>query len=264
MDSASILVNQYVRHNTRPQWGLGYVTAASDHVHVMFTDGQTRKFQKQHLGNFLTVVAADDVAADHPMTTPEGRRSIQALSATQKTSAKQPSPSRKQQKLAELAVFSRNYDMHVNDALAIHATNPEQEITFRASTRWVSPAQAVHHGMTPTIYLAKVDGGGDVLYMGQLKRVLVDPQPDDALTQELLNLGTESTRNEGLWDGEAKTLYTITHLHCLTEPFHMTELIKWNDRTPVDENYSRAYCLVCHRDTEMTAPSDPPQQSGGS
>lgn len=143
------------------------------------------------------------------------------------------------------AVFTRNYQQHLEDAIE---KNPRQPITFRSYLKWTSAELAVKtHGFCKIYFVPGEEKL--VKYEAILEEVLLEPQPDSPKTKELLANCLESTHEEGLWEKEngevgVQTLYVISHCRKLTSPFMQTELIKLSDDRPIDENFIRSYALV--------------------
>lgn len=246
MLTTSINEGQFVHHIKRPQWGPGFVQRVShNYIHIVFEHEGFKRIGRQFERDVLTQIQGTTLPDHSRVATAEGRKAILAPPAVRRVS-------KSLQRLGELAVFNRNHTPYMEQTLAIHADNPEREVTFRAATRWVSVEKAVSAGMNPTIYIAEVDGDSEVRYEARLGRVLIDPESDRELANELNELSLESTRNEGLWNGQVQTLYTITHLRRLERPFSMTELVKLNGGEVIDANYTRAYCLVRRQRKEMS------------
>jgi hypothetical protein len=151
---------------------------------------------------------------------------------------------------AKLAVFTRNYKDHLDEAFRVSSAEPERLIPFRGVLRWSSAAQALQQHSPIDIYFAVVDSGSDVQYAAKLQRVIVDPQRGQPETEQLLDLSTSTTRDEGLWENTGKpagTLYAINHLERVTQPFSMTELIKVSDDKPISPDYGYSYTLIYAR-----------------
>ena len=97
------------------------------------------------------------------------------------------------------------------------------------------------------ICFAVVDSGSLVRYAAKLQLVIVDPQRCQPETEQLLDLSTSTTCEEGLWentDKPVKTLYVINQLGRVPQPFPMTELIKISDDQPISPEYGHSYSLV--------------------
>ena len=151
---------------------------------------------------------------------------------------------------AKLAVFTRNYEGHLSEALRVSTERPDRLIPFRARSRWSSAAEALQHGAAISVYIAVVDSGPLVRYSADLRRVIVDPQRGQPETEQLLDLSTATTRDEGLWEASGKpagTLFAVSHLRQVTEPFPMTDLIKLSDDQPISSDYGYSYTMVYAR-----------------
>lgn len=148
-----------------------------------------------------------------------------------------------------LAVFSRIFHSHATQA----EKHPHARITFRSKNSWKSVADALEQGKRPKIYFAvagqddEAQADNNVVYVGTIVEVQLNPSLDDPHTQTLLEYGLKSTSNEALWDDKVKTLYVVTDLAKLLKPFPMTELVRLNADQVIDENYQRLYCLVHER-----------------
>jgi hypothetical protein len=151
---------------------------------------------------------------------------------------------------AKLAVFTRNHKGHLDEALRVSTAEPDRLIPFRGVSRWSSASHALQQHSPIEIYFAVVDSGSLVRYAAKLQRVIVDPQRGQPETEQLLDLSTSTTREEGLWentDKPAKTLYAINQLERVPQPFPMTELIKISDDQPISAEYGYSYSLVYAR-----------------
>jgi len=150
-------------------------------------------------------------------------------------------------KTERVAVFARNHRGYLDEAVARNTARPERFTTFRSLKRWAGAHAAnVEHG-TLRIFLAPVGGDKGIEYSAMLHRVHLDPDPDDAVTQEILACELERTREEGLWERfgqKVQTLYVISHCERLARPFPITELIKASDGTAISPNYGYSYSLV--------------------
>ncbi len=150
-------------------------------------------------------------------------------------------------KTERVAVFARNHRGYLDEAVTRNTARPERFTTFRSSKRWVGAHAAnVEHG-TLRIFLAPVGGDKGIEYSAMLHRVHLDPDPDDAVTQEVLACELESTREKGLWGQfgqKVQTLYMISHCERLDRPFPITELVKASDSTAISQNYGYSYSLV--------------------
>jgi hypothetical protein len=150
---------------------------------------------------------------------------------------------------AKLAVFTRNHERHLDEAFRVSSAEPDRLIPFRGVSRWSSAAQAIQHRPID-IYFAVVDAGPLVQYAAKLQRVIVDPQRGQPETEQLLDLSTSTTRDEGIWETTGKpagTLYAINHLERVPQPFSMTELTKVSDDQPISPDYGYSYTLVYAR-----------------
>ncbi len=153
-----------------------------------------------------------------------------------------------------LGVFTRNHAIYLDQVVALHAASPQRPVAFRSVKRWVSAKQAVEHHGSARLFVAAV-GASRVTHVGTLSHVHLDPDPHDAETRALLALSAEGTEAEGLWDGTVQTLYLVTHLRPVPEPFTIDELIKLSDGERLSEDYQYGYALVReHRPPPATPP----------
>jgi hypothetical protein len=150
----------------------------------------------------------------------------------------------------KLAVFTRNHKEHLDEALRVSTAEPDRLIPFRGVSRWSSASQALQQHSPIDIYFAVVDSGSLVRCAAKLQRVIVDPQRGQPETEQLLDLSTSTTREEGLWEDTGKpagTLYAIDHLERVPQPFPMTDLIKVSNDQPISPDYGYSYTLVYAR-----------------
>jgi hypothetical protein len=154
----------------------------------------------------------------------------------------------------DVAIFARNHREHVEEAVSISASDPNRQIPFRASSKWVSAADALNKRSPRELYISLVGGNGMVEYVADLHRVQLEPQRGQPVTEELLKLSTKSTADEGLWEkfeGQTVlTLYAVSNVRKLKHPFPMTKLVKVSDNKPISENYAYSYSLVYPHDFE--------------
>ena len=151
---------------------------------------------------------------------------------------------------ANLAVFTRNHERHLSEALRVSTEQPDRLIPFRARSRWSSAAEALQQGASIPVYIAVVDSGPLVRYVADLRRVIVDPQRGQPETEQLLDLSTSTTRGEGLWETTGKlagTLFAVSHVRQVSEPFPITDLIKLSNHQPISSDYGYSYTMVYAR-----------------
>ena len=140
------------------------------------------------------------------------------------------------------AVFTRNHLDYLKEAVAIAEKRPTEKITFRASKRWVKACEVVRSKHPIHLYIAPIGGTG-VQYVAELHERHLDPTSGAPKTTELLARVLESTRKEGLWDGNAKTLYVIANCRKVRK-IPLIELRKVSDDQPLSSDYSYSYSLV--------------------
>lgn len=138
--------------------------------------------------------------------------------------------------MPDFAVFTRNYLNHVV------GSGPGG--IFRSRVRWASPAKALDKGQEVDVYIAPVDGNGDVAFRAKLVRVKLNPDENDPEVKEMLTKCPESTKEEGLWEGGVETLYELDGIAEIDPPFHFTELKRLHGGNNISPGYSRSYCLV--------------------
>jgi hypothetical protein len=155
-----------------------------------------------------------------------------------------------------VAVFTRNHQRHIDEAIAISSGDPNKHIVFRARSKWVSAADALV-GKTPLpLYIAPVGGDGTVEYVADLHDIHLHPEYGDGRTDQLLALTTASTQGEGLWENKehpVETLYVITNCRRIQRPFHMTKLVKVSDDKPISSDYGYSYSIVYAADEDAVA-----------
>ena len=147
----------------------------------------------------------------------------------------------------QLAVFSRNHRIHLDEAVALCAADSTRKVTFRASVTWASARQAVSNGAAIPVYFAAVSGAGSVEYIANLVEVQTHPHRGDPTTERLLKFDTNSTAHEGLWErsGEqVRTLYTITKCRKLARPVPISKLLKASDGKAMSQEFKYSYALV--------------------
>ncbi len=160
----------------------------------------------------------------------------------------------KRAKGGDVAIFTRNHRNHLEQAVSLSAFDPTRQITFRARSKWVSALDALNKKKPRDLYISPVGGDGIVEYVADLYLVHLDPQRGQPVTEELLKLATASTADEGLWEHyegqNVQTLYVVSNIRKLEQPFPMTKLVKVSDNKPIRENYGYSYCLVYPYDFE--------------
>jgi hypothetical protein len=117
-------------------------------------------------------------------------------------------------------------------------------VTFRSEKPWITAAKAVDAGFQPTVYYAVVNGGPFVQYEARLAAIILRPNPSDLEVQRLLEHEAESTRGEGLWNNQVKTLYGVVNCRRLSSPMPQSSLTKYHDGIPLSDAYIRNYALV--------------------
>jgi hypothetical protein len=154
---------------------------------------------------------------------------------------------RAKSQLSGLAVFSRNHRAHLEDAVAAAAEDPLRLVALRSRKGWVSAERALRaHGPT-VIYFAAVDGGPVVEYEAELVEIQLNPSLSDPTTQRLLSHAGSTTKSEELWNNQVDTLYTIRGCRRLKQPFPLSSLAKYEDGTPLSNDYGRTYARVLKR-----------------
>ena len=147
-------------------------------------------------------------------------------------------------RLVQVAVFARNHGSHLESAARVSLKDPEELVTFRSQKPWITVAKAFKAGFRPTAYYAVVNGGPLVQYEAVVAAIILRPDPADPEVQRLLQPEAESTRGEGLWNNQVKTLYAVVNCHKLASPVPQSALTKYHDGTPLSDAYIRNYALV--------------------
>jgi hypothetical protein len=152
--------------------------------------------------------------------------------------------------MSELAVFTRNHQIYLDEAVRRSAQDPQATTTFRARSPWVKAHRELPLGGSLPIYMAVIDGGGQVEYEGELCHVQLDPRRGAPETEALLENEPSLTKaeSEGLWERAGKpmvrTLYAVRNCRRLARSFPMTSLVKLSDGKPISADYQRAYVVV--------------------
>src|SRR5262245_10242050 len=133
---------------------------------------------------------------------------------------------------SDVAVFSRNHLMYLDEACEKGAKNPSERIVFRATVTWAKAEKELDRLGPLPIYLAPIGGVGDVEYVAELCGVLLKPVPGSPQAKKWLADVLPSTASEGLWHPTVNTLYAIRACRMLRQPFPMTRLVKLSDGKP--------------------------------
>jgi hypothetical protein len=152
------------------------------------------------------------------------------------------------------AIFCRNHEVLLEQASAISAHAPQQQIAFRAKTVWRSAEIALrYHGPRPIYFLPILKHGvpDDLIgYVAMLQRVELHSQ-DTQATRDLLKLSVPQAINEGLWPDNqgkptVKTIYLIRN--CRKVPNHVNiyyyDLRKLADDECIDLDFRYSYAVV--------------------
>lgn len=123
--------------------------------------------------------------------------------------------------MADFGIFTRNYRQHISAA--------GNRGVFRSSVRWARPARALDEGKEVDVYIAPVDGNGEVEFRAKLKKVKLNPDENDPEIKEMLQNAPSTTSTEGLWEGGVETLFELIEMQEINPPFHFTELKKLSD-----------------------------------
>jgi hypothetical protein len=143
----------------------------------------------------------------------------------------------------DVAVFSRNHRVHLEDAAATASRDPGSATLFRSVKRWVSAAAELKRRGSVEVYFAVIDDGTRVRYSGQIVDLEVDPYPGSSRTAELLQRSGVTTETEGDWNGNVGTLILVKGCHELDRPFEQSELVKL-DGSRLSADFIRTYALV--------------------
>ena len=147
----------------------------------------------------------------------------------------------------QIAVFTRNHRVHLDEAVVLCSADPSRQVTFRASGTWASAERAVVGGPPVPLYIAAVGGPGTVEYVAELCEVQTRPHRGDPKTERLLRLWTNSTKDEGLWEKYGKrvrTLYVLSKCRRVSRPFPISNLNKASDGAPLSAEFRYSYSLV--------------------
>jgi hypothetical protein len=143
-----------------------------------------------------------------------------------------------------VAVFSRNHGIYLEEACEKGAADPSERIVFRARAKWVTAERQIGRNGPLPIYLAPIDGVGNVEYVAELCDVLLDPVPGSPEAEKWLDDVLPSTASEGLWDPPVKTLYAMRACRMLKQPFPITRLVKLSDGKHISADYGYSYSIV--------------------
>ncbi len=138
--------------------------------------------------------------------------------------------------MADFAIFTRNYRKYI-------AAVGERGV-FRSSVRWAKPERALKKGATVDVYIAPVDGSGEIEFRARLTNIKLEPNRNDPDVIEMLKNTPSSTEGEGLWEGDVATLYELTDIKKVEPLFHFTQLRKLNGGENINPDYARSYCIV--------------------
>lgn len=142
------------------------------------------------------------------------------------------------------AIFDRNHRKYLEKALAISQNNPSRLITFRSKKHWRKAKDALDERQLPEIYLAATGPNGLIEYTAILKEVVLNPTAGEQETDAALRSVLPETEEEGLWDGEVRTLYSISHCSKINPPIPQTSLRKLSDGAHIADNYGYGYVPV--------------------
>jgi hypothetical protein len=148
------------------------------------------------------------------------------------------------------AVFTRNHQQWLDEAEEKLAVDPDGIVAFRSAQVWRTPECWLSTVDSVPVYIAVVDGGGDVEYEAELVDLVIHPKRGDTKTEELFEQVPPGTRHEGLSapgrygsNRAARTLYAIRRLRRRT-PFAITSLVKLDGGKPISEDFHYSYSLV--------------------
>jgi hypothetical protein len=145
------------------------------------------------------------------------------------------------------AVFTRNHQVHLDDALVVCSQDPTRPVTFRAATVWATAERTVSTTGPVPLYIAAIGHDRGVEFVAELIEIQTRPSKGDSTTKRLLGYSTNSTRHEGLWEQYNKTvrtLYVMRGLRRLAKPFPLSALTRALDERPLSDRFQYSYALV--------------------
>jgi hypothetical protein len=145
---------------------------------------------------------------------------------------------------SDVAVFSRNHGVYLEEACEKGTEDPSERIVFRAKAKWATAERQIARLGPLPIYLAPIGGVGNIEYVAELCDVLLDPVPGSPEAEKWLDDVLPSTASEGLWHPPVSTLYAIRACRMLKQPFPMTRLVKLSDGKPISADYGYSYSIV--------------------
>jgi len=153
------------------------------------------------------------------------------------------------------AVFARNHWIYLQGAAQ---RGRKGQTCFRASAKWKSARLALDCHGPRDIYFTPINPPEpiynnlitheavllDVLLLDELETHQDNPLKNP-LVKRYMEHVLEATKDEGLWDGNASSLYLILGCRRLVRPFPYTELLKLADGEKISEDFGYSYS-ICH------------------
>jgi len=144
-----------------------------------------------------------------------------------------------------VGVFTRGYPDQLEEA---SQRNLDELTTFRSKKKWRAVENALNwRDDEISVYFCPI-GEDKIHYTAVLDALLINPEAGTDLAEEFLETDLEIHRehDDGLWEqwGGVKTLYRVSQLHQVEEPFSFTKLRKVSDGENIDSDYGYSYSLV--------------------
>ena len=145
-------------------------------------------------------------------------------------------------RVKDIAIFTRNYEEHLQNAIEDCRNDPRKTVFFRSNVNWKSARNVIEeHGSIP-LYIVPV-GEKVIKYVAQLEAV---HDPSELSDEAIREKSVESVKHEGRWEGNLRTIYEISQCRELPEskrvPF--THLRKLKDEQPLSADFGYSYAVV--------------------
>lgn len=142
-----------------------------------------------------------------------------------------------------IGVFTRDHEDQLNEAAE---RDSDSLTTFRSQKSWRSVANAMKWRDDDIIVYSCPIGKEQIHYTAVLEDLLLKPTKESEGVEKYLETQLDIHRHydEGLWEGDVKTLYQVSQVTQLDEPFPFTELQKVSNGDPLDPDYGYSYSLV--------------------
>lgn len=142
-----------------------------------------------------------------------------------------------------IGVFTRDYEDQLEEAAERES---DTLTTFRSQKPWRSVENAMMWRDDNVIVYSCLIGKEQIYYTAVLEDILLHPTDErDGVDKYLESqLDIHRHHDEGLWEGDVSTLYQVSQVTRLDEPFPFTELRKVSNGEPLDADYGYSYSVV--------------------